>query len=298
MKITNFTLVEIGREKGASAIQTSGLSDEVMKTLLIDALPLGNPENKVFKIISIEQNLYLSSLLLDDKKDYGLALIIKLDQELQKFNPIGLLDGMNTILREAMKAESKILPKELDLDYNENDSFVGEIENFDLFIFSVFTQQKTLIIGEQDDIKNFLADFYNFIPNELKRHITLIANSSNLTNKVFLHALPVSDDILKIIDGKKGEYTILFLPMKTAYGSFTSPFSKKIANLFFERKKESAKEEIMHIFQLAIESKEIIPTADFAAEKHVTLADASLILWIRANHYDLEVQKSILEQME
>ena len=98
MKITNFTLVEIGREKGASAIQTSGLSDEVMKKLLIDALPLGNPENKVFKIISIEQNLFLSSLLLDDKKDYGLALIIKLDQELQKFNPIGLLDGMNSFL--------------------------------------------------------------------------------------------------------------------------------------------------------------------------------------------------------
>ena len=298
MKITNFVIVEIGREKGASALYHSGLSDDIVKKLLIEALPLGNPENKVFKIVTVENELFMSSLLLADNEDHGFALIVKLDAETLKLNPIGFLNGMNKVLSTILKDDINTYPKELNLDYTDPEFTTNVYENFDNFIFSVLTEQKTLIVGEQEELRNFLANFYEYIPNELKRHITLIANSSNLTNKVNLHALPVSDEVLKIIDGKKGEYTVLFLPMKTAYGTFTSPFCKKIAALVSEQKKESIKEELMQFFKLAIESSDIIPPADFAAQQNMTLADASLLLWMRSNHYDIEVQMSLLEQLQ
>lgn len=298
MKMTNFVIVEIGREKGASALYYSGLSDNIMKKLLIEALPLGNPENKVFKITTVDDELFMSSLLLADNEDHGYALIVKLDTETLKLNPIGFLNGMNKVLSTIVKDDINTYPKELNLDYTDPEFTTIVYENFDNFIFSVLSQQKTLIVGEQEELSNFLANFYEYIPNELKRHITLIANSSNLTNKVNLHALPVTDEVLKIIDGKQGEYTVLFLPMKTAYGTFTSQFCKKIAALVAEQKKESIKEELMQFIKLAIESSDIIPTADFAAQQNMTLADASLLQWMRSNHYGLEVQKSLLEQLQ
>lgn len=298
MKITNFVFVEIGREKGASALYYSGLTDAIVKKLLIEALPLGNPENKVFKIVTVDDELFLSSLLLAGNEDHGFALIVKLDAETLKLNPIGFLDGMNKVLSTILTNDTNTYPKELNLDYIDPEYTNIVYENFDNFIFSVLTQQKTLIVGEQEELSSFLANFYEYIPNELKRHITLIANSSNLTNKVYLHALPVTDEVLKIIDGKQGEYTVLFIPMKTAYGTFTSPFCKKIAALVAEQKKESIKEELMQFFKLAIESSDIIPPADFAAKHSMTLADASLLLWMRSNHFEIEVQKSLLEQLQ
>lgn len=298
MKITDFVIVEIGREKGASALYYSGLTDEIMKKLLIEALPLGNPENKVFKIITVDDELFLSSLLLANNEDHGYALIVKLDAEFLKLNPIGFLNSMNNVLSAILKDDNNTYLKELNLEYTAPEFTAAAYENFDNFIFSVLTQQKTLIVGEQEELSNFLANLYEYIPDELKRHITLIANSSNLTNNVSLHALPVTDEVLKIIDGKQGEYTVLFLPMKTAYGTFTSPFCKKIAELFAEQKKESIKEELMQFFKLAIESSDIIPPADFASQQNMSLADASLLLWMRSNHFEIEVQKSLLEQLQ
>ena len=297
MKINNYVLVEIGREKGASAIQSAGLDDELIKELLIDALPLGNPENQVFKIIAKKKDLYMSYLILDKSKDYGLAAIIQFDESLQKRNPLGFIDSIDTLLTTLANSDKKELENELNLNYSEPKSTDILIENFENFVFSVLTQQKTIIVGEKDELEGFLATFYNFIPNELKRYITLIANSSNITNKVDIHAMIISDEVLKIIDSKKGEYTIVFLPMKTAYGNFTSPLCKKIAQLYSEQKKESVKEELLAFFKLAISSNQIIPIADFAAEHNLQLADASLALWIRANHFGLTLEKSVLEQL-
>ncbi|MHA1557596.1 MAG: hypothetical protein ACTSPM_11765 [Candidatus Heimdallarchaeota archaeon] len=297
MKITNFAIIEIGREKGASALHVSGLSDKILKQLLIDALPQGNPESEFFKIVKIENDLFISSLLLADNEDYGLAMILKLDSTLQEVNPIGFIEGMNKLLKSFL-TNSEDIPETLDLSYQKIALSDSTYENFDTIIFSILTQQKTLVVGEKEEITSFLANLFEFIPNSLKQYLTLIANSTNLSNNVAIHALVVTDDVLKIIDNKKGEYTILFLPTKTAYGSFSSPFCKKIAQLFEEQKKESIKEELIHFFKISIESEEIVPMADFAAEHHITLADASLLQRMRAGYFDLEVEKGFFEQTE
>ena len=171
-------------------------------------------------------------------------------------------------------------------------------DNFENFIFSVLSEQNTLVVGEKDDLKNFLIRFYEYIPKEMKKYLTLIGNSSTLNDNVGLQAIIITDEVLKIIDAKKGNYSTLFLPMKTAYGAFTSPFCKKMAQLFTEGKKESVKEELLSFFKLAIESDEIKSKADFASEKDVSLADASLLLWMRANHYELELEKGFFEQLD
>ena len=295
MKIKNFAFLEIGRKEGASAKSSVGLADDVVKKLLIEALPLGNPENEVFKIIAIEQKLYLSFLRLSDLEDYGLALVIHLDKDLINLNPFGFLDGINKILSAHIKDQGRNLLKSLDVDYSEPEVFIDKYENFDSFIFSLLTQQKTLVIGEKNELWKFLAGLYEFIPPELKKHLTLVANSSNFTNSVFLHALPVSEEVLKILDEKKGSYTILFLPTKVAYGKFSSPFCKKIASLFIDNKEELLEQELLKFFLKAVEADDLPPTADFAAENHLSLADASLLIWMRANHFDLEIPKGILE---
>ncbi|MHA1126808.1 MAG: hypothetical protein ACTSO7_07570 [Candidatus Heimdallarchaeota archaeon] len=294
----NFALIEIGRQKGASALQIVGLTEDLVNQLLIEALPLGNPENEFFKISKIENELFISSLILDNDEDYGLALIIKFDEELQKLNPINLITSMNRLLTTSLKNKEKTIENSLNLEYQETEVEDDTYENFENFIFSILSEQNTLVVGSKDELKNFLIKFYDYIPNEMKKFLTLIANSSTLNDKVGLQAIILTDEVLKIIDAKKGNYTTLFLPMKTAYGAYTSPFCIKIAQLFAEGKRESVKEELMAFFKLAIESKDIVPKADFASEKDVSLADASLLLWIRANHYDLELEKGFFEQLE
>ncbi|MHA1211368.1 MAG: hypothetical protein ACTSSH_02800 [Candidatus Heimdallarchaeota archaeon] len=298
MKVTKFAFVEIERQKGASPLHVSKLSDALMKKLLIEALPQGSPENEFFKIAKIDNEIFISSLLLADNEDYGLALIVQFDDSLQQYNSIGLIDGMNTILAKQLKDTKQTIPEELTVDYKDIELTDDVYEGFDNFIFSVFTQQKTLVVGEKDELKSFLTNIFEFIPDELKHDITLIANSTNLTNNVGIHALVITDEVLKLIDAKKGEYTTLFLPMKTSYGLYTSPFCKKIAKLFAEHKKESIKEELLHFYKLALESDEMKPIADFAADHDLALADASLIQWIRANHYEIKLEKSFYEQLE
>jgi hypothetical protein len=295
MKINNFTILEIGRKKGASAKLTSGLSDITVQKLLFDALPLGNPETEVFKIITIEKESYLSFLQLSEKEDYGLALVISLGNGLTKLNPFGFIDEMKKFLLQHVDDHGENLPKTLDLDYNKPDVELDEYKNFDAFIFSLLTQQKTLVIGEKDELRLFLAGLYEFVPTELKRYLTLIGNSSNFTNGVFLHAIPVSKEVLKFIDEKRGNHTILFLPTNMAYGRFTSPICEKIISLQKNKEEDEIEKVLLNLFGIATESNDLPSIADFAAENKVSLADASLILWIRANHFDLEVPKGILE---
>ena len=298
MKIENFALIEIGRQKGASALQNVGMDDAQVKELLIEALPLGNPENEFFKISRIGKDLFISSLILEDSKDYGLALIVKFDSELQKHNPILLIDNMNQILTKCLKNDIKTLENSLNIEYNEITQETEAFENFDNFIFSILTEQKTLVVGEKAELKKFLSSFYEFMPNDMKRHLTLIANSSTLNDRVGLQALILTDEVLKVIDAKKGDYTTLFLPMKTAYGSYTSAFCKNIAKLYSENKKASVKEELMHFLKMAIQTQELPPVGDFAAENDLQISDASLVLWMRANHFELELEKGFFEQLQ
>jgi hypothetical protein len=205
---------------------------------------------------------------------------------------------MNQILRSSLTNKIKTLDNALNLEYNKIDSEIDVFENFDNFIFSILTEQNSLVVGEKDELKKFLINFYEYMPNEMKRYLTLIANSSTLNDKVGLQALILTDEVLKVIDAKKGEYTTLFLPMKTAYGAYTSAFCKKIAKLYIENKKESVKEELLHFFKLAIQSNELPPVGDFAASNDLQLSDASLVLWMRANHYEIELEKSFFEQIQ
>ena len=295
MKIDKFAFLEIGRKEGASAKQVSGITENVIQKLLIEALPLGNPENDVFKIIALDGVMYLSFLSLSDKEDYGLALVICLDNNLLGLNPFGFLDDIAKVLPYHLNDQGSNLPKHLELEYTNPPMFIDNYENFDSFIFSLLTQQKTLVIGDKEELWKFLAGLFHFIPTKLKRYITLSANSSNFNNHVYLHALPLSNEVLKSLDEKKGKYTVLFLPAKIAYGKFTSPFCKKIASLFEEKQEEILEQELINFFVKAVESSDLPVLADYAVENNLSLADSSLLIWMRANHYNLEVPKVILE---
>lgn len=295
MNIDNYTFLEIDRKKGASAKLTVGLDDKTVKKLLIEALPLGNPEDGVFKLVTVGKDNYLSFLRLSNKEDYGLALVVSLSSGLNEINPLGLIAGMKELLSKCILDHGNNLPKNLDLAYEDPNVNLDKYENFDVFIFSLLTQQKTLVVGQNQDLESFLAGLLEFVPSKLKRYVTVIANSSNFTNQVYLHALPISDEILRIIDEKRGSHTILFLPTKVTYGKFSSPFCKKISELQKNNEEEAIEKELLQLFAKVIESNELPSIADFAAENGIALADASLILWMRANHYDLDVPKGIVE---
>ena len=140
MEINHYALIEIGREKGASPLQNVGIPEENLKKLLIEALPLGDPENEVFKLVVIENKLYLSYLLLKDGEDIGKALIIEIDDKLLKYNPIGFILGLKKVLQPILENSTSSLPDKLDIEYNKINMNKMKIENFDNFVFSILTQ--------------------------------------------------------------------------------------------------------------------------------------------------------------
>ncbi|NHJ84223.1 MAG: hypothetical protein FK734_02100, partial [Asgard group archaeon] len=189
MKLSKYAFIEIERQKGASPLYVSNISEELMKKLLIDALPLGNPENEFSKTVRISDEIFLSSLLLADNLDYGLALIIQLDGELQKLNPICLIESMNSLIAKKIKNKDQVIPLELELEIKSHKNTIDTFENFDTFIFSVFSEQKTLIVGNKDELKTFLGSLFEYIPEDLRSLITFTTNTSNITNSANLQGI-------------------------------------------------------------------------------------------------------------
>ena len=297
MKVNKFVSIEIGREKGASVIFNKGIDDAVIEKLLIEALPFGNPVDEFYKFVKIGKSIYLSVLHILPDKDYGIALVVELNKELAKKNPIGFVDGLYNTLVKSIKDNGKSLPDELDVEYKEYKPTFEEYKDFDSVIFALLTSQKTVIIGDKAELKSFMGGIFECIPPELRGFMSFAANMENIHNEEIISLVPISERILKALDSRKEEYTVLLLPLKTAYGIYSSQSCKRIAKLYKEKKIESIKEEISHIFTLAIQSNKMETIADYAAQHDLSIADASLIMWIRAEHFNLQMEKSILEEL-
>jgi hypothetical protein len=104
----------------------------------------------------------------------------------------------------------------------------------------------------------------------------------------------LTDESIQILDENKGNFAIMFLPNNTCYGLYDSPFSDKIAELFFEGKIDEIRSKLNQYYQLVVETDEIIPPADYAQANDLPLADALLIQWMRANHFEKKLDPSYL----
>jgi hypothetical protein len=296
MNITNYTYIQIERTKGASVLLNNRIDATIVDKLLIEALPSGSPTDKFYKLLNIKQHIYLCVLHILDDKDYGLCLVIELANDLAAMNPIGFVDSAYKHLEQVIK-DINNLPKTLDLTYNEIQPEFQEYSDFDSVIFSLFTMQKTIVVGEHEELQKVMGTILECIPPELRGLISFAANMTNISSDEKISLVPISERILRALDSRKEDYTVLLLPLKQSFGKYTAPICKKIAQLYRQEKCESIKDEIGYLFKLAAESKELETIADFAAKHDMGIADASLIMWIRANYYDLEMQHSFLEQI-
>lgn len=176
-----------------------------------------------------------------------------------------------------------------------NNTFYS-IENFDSLIFSLLTRQKIIIVG----LGKIPDEFYKFIqqisPEELKNFLTYQPNATSLNGNNVILGVEMSEETMKLLDKAQGKYTVVFLPNNEIYGQFTSPFCKKIANLFKEEKINGLKEELSLFYQKAVESDEMSTPADYMAANDMNKADSSLLLWIRSLHYNKEMNTVISDQ--
>jgi hypothetical protein len=296
MNIPKFAYIEIERTKGASVVQNNGIGSEYLDKLLLEALPTGSPTDKFYKVLRINNYVYLSILHILDEKDYGLCLVIELTDDLAMKNPIGFVDSSYDHLIKVINQKND-LTASLNLTYKNITPEFNDYKDFDTIIFALLTLQKIVIVGESQNMQTLMSTIFECIPPSLRGHISFAANMTNISNDEKVSLVPISERVLKALDSRKEDYNVLLLPLNTAYGTYSSPICKKIAQLYKEEKCENIKEEIGHLFKLANESKELEVIADFAATHDLSIADASLIMWIRANQFDLEMEKTILESL-
>jgi hypothetical protein len=298
MKIQNYTLIETGRAEGASIKINKGIEEATVKELLIAGLPQGRQTDKYFKLFKINSDYYLSVLHIQSEVDRGLALVIELNDEILQRNPISVVNGIYNYLVEIEKQTDFNAIDTITIKTKAINPLFKSYKDFDALIFAFLTEQRTVIIGNSEELEQFMGTIFECIPPQMRRYIYFAANMTSINNDEIISLVPASERILKALDARKEDYTVLILPLSTTYGIYSSPATKRIAKFYVEEKKESIKEEILHLFQLATESKELENIADFAAKHDIEIADASLILWMRANHFDLQMEKNILEELD
>ena len=301
MEITNYALVEISRANGPSILKVDGIDNDRLNYLLIHALPVGTLESRVSKTIDYKGFTYTSYVIASKSEDAGIALILQSEYTSSTLDkvPVGYLERIFDVIAPFLNNTTNI-PEKLDVDFS-GVKYVKPTydyyENLDSLFYSVLTEQKTLVLGESEELITFMLEIYLIFPAEVKKLLTSITNSTNLSDDVVLHVVRINDETLKIADHYQGKHTILFLPNKQVYGKYTSPFCKTLAQLYSEKKIDELRTEISQFYAKAIASNEMPPVADFAAKNNLTKADASLMLWMRANQYNIEIEKNLLEEL-
>jgi hypothetical protein len=174
----------------------------------------------------------------------------------------------------------------------------AKLENLESMIFSLLTKQKTIVVGPKAMSEGFISKLKEVFPAEMKNQLSFGKNDSALSEEFDVSTLEMNEDSMKILDKAQGKYTVIFLPSNQIFGQYTSPFCKKIATLLRENKIESLNEEIKLFLHNAIDSEEILPFADYAAINSMHKADASLTMWVRANYYKKEIDKSLFYNEE
>lgn len=292
VKIKSFAIIEIERSKGASIVKLNGITESIAKKLLIEALPQGEPQDFFVKALSIENQLYLSVLALHKEEDYGLAMVIHIDDELENTNPFGFVEDMYEKLQEYISTKQSY-PDELDIEYHSTYQQYPQIEDLDYFLFALFTKQNVIVIGNKSELIAFIKFIYQVLPPISRSFSSVIINSNDIEHNVHVQGILPSKDIIELITQDPTQNTVVFLSQRKVYGRFSSPFCKKIAKLLFQGKFSEIQTEITKIFKLATESDEILPVADFAHYYRLNPADASLVLWIRANYYHLATPEDL-----
>lgn len=297
LEIKNFACVEINREKGPSITQNYGLPESFEKDLLIKALPYGKPLDQTLKVISLDEQVYLSYLRLSGKEDKGVALILHLSEELYKYNPVGYLPSLDKVTAELLKNGS-IDKKTLVLEYKEPKIDFKEIEDLDTIVFSILTKQHVALVGSKDDALNFIASVWACSPNELKHHLSFTVQVNSLSENSVILSLPLIDENIRNLEANKDKFNFLVFEMNKAFGKYSAPSCVKIAQLYKKGKIEEIKAIITQLYNLCVLKDTLETPADFAETVGITLGDAMLVQWMRANHFNLKMEESFLEFLD
>ena len=175
---------------------------------------------------------------------------------------------------------------------------IKKLEHFDSLVFALLTRQKTIVVGLGQQADDFSNNIQQLLPDNLRNSIRYLSGEKSLDTDSTLIGVEMNEETMKLLDKTGGKHTVVFLPNSEVYGQFTSPFCKKIAQLLQEDKLSKLKEELSIFYDKAIESDEITTPADYMAIHGLNKADASLLLWMRALHYGIEVDKTLFSNME
>jgi len=294
LKFNQYIIYKVNRARRSNAVTIKNIGgEELVKKLAIEALPFGEPETEVIKVVAINDTLYIATLIMDG--DNGFALVLRLPEEYYQHNTLSIGETALKKLKELKN--TKEYPKEIKLNIIKGKLAFTKIEHMAQLVFSLITKQPTIFLGDKRDIRAILYTFIECVPSELRMYLTFALPSASFNENVTIVALPPTDRNLKLLAENKGKFTVLFLPTKTAFGRYTSPLCEHISELFARGEAQEIQSLLKKYYDLAVSSDTLETPADFAEKNNLHIADSILVQWMRANYFNLELDLGFLEHL-
>ncbi len=286
MLIDKWGYFEVTRKK-IHFLKQKGISDG--SGLLKHILPFGNPEGKSVKYIVYNSKIFFTLLLMDRAEGEGHGLTLAFEPDTIDFNPISLIQGMEDILSKGEPEQA-----ELEIEQKEREPKKIAIKNFDSAIFSLLARQRTVLLGDHDQIIEMLNAICCSIPQSMFKRLEFVSQSTSLSENVNIIGMPLSDTVLSELEVTKGQYTLVFIGDKV-YGQFSSKFTQKIEHLIKEGKFETVRIMLKDFYTIVRDDDSLPSALEFVDKTGLHLSDAQLALIMRANYFDKEIPATLLE---
>lgn len=283
MEITSWGLFEISRTN-VKFNRVYGIDEDA--TLLTKVLPFGSPLGQSIKYVQVDNRAYLTYLKMNGQSGKGITLSFDLDNIPDNF--LEFTPKMATLLDDPPSSDI------LELELQKIQIEPIRIRDFDIAVFSLLSRFRTIILGDEDEIMKIISAICVSTPNEMKKRLLFVSQSTSLSENVKIIGMPFSDEVLSELDEYKGNYTIIILGDRV-YGQFTSKLCKKVADHARKGEYDTIKELLNDFYELARDSNELPPALEFANKSNLHLSDAQLALIIRAGLFGKKLPNRFLE---
>ncbi|MFX0094092.1 MAG: hypothetical protein ACFFBD_20305 [Candidatus Hodarchaeota archaeon] len=283
MKFDKWAFIDISRDS-VNFSQVYGV--EINSDSLAKILPFSSSQNESLKYILIDDMVYFTYQRMNGQTGKGIVLV---------FEPANVPDNLLGLVPEiAKRIDTPLSESSLVLTAHDIRPEPIQLKAFDIAIYSLLARVPTIIVGDQEEVLKIFNAIFISIPQEFKKGLSFVSQSTSLSENVNLIGMPFSDEVLREISASRGKYTTLVLGDRV-YGQYSSQFSKKLASLASMGQYNRIKNLLEEFWQIITESDNFPSTLDFATKNGLHLSDAQLALIMRANYFGKDVPQGLLK---
>ncbi|MHA2249743.1 MAG: hypothetical protein ACXAD7_05245 [Candidatus Kariarchaeaceae archaeon] len=272
MMIEKYALVEITRSKGPILQEQVGFKKEEENNILLYALPTGEVMDGSIKLIRIQELLYVSYTRINTD-DVGLIAVIAVDMKKFTHNPFSLSQILKDMVSNA-KLPSAITEEQI--HSSEVSKIPFQIKGVTHIIASLLLLQRVIVVGNHEDIVNFIGTIYETLPLRTMSEIIAITHAKYPNEQYNLQGVPNDISISSDLDKAQKNSTIVFLDEKKAFGMFRSPITDEMEKFYLQGDFETVKNKTRDFVSLALLEK-IDSSGDYAKKHNIKRSDAKLM---------------------